>query len=218
MGSWASTTTADRIGSATRRRGRARHSSRGVAARRDRRRVLSGGHAGLRRLGHEGLAQNDGPNAFMNADVDAVARTLAAIMDEERASVVVTYDENGFYGHPDHIMANVVTRAALGFATSPKRLYYPVAPRAFWRRSSREPRPRASFSRPGFSTPDTPSRTTSSRRPWTYAPSPSANVKRLPRTLHKSTMPTRHNGRRTLYAVIWHRVLQRAGAVMYIRR
>jgi len=79
--------------------------------------------------GMKGWAQNDGPNAFMNADVDAVARTLAAIMDEERASVVVTYDENGFYGHPDHIMANVVTRAALGFATSPKRLYYPVAPK-----------------------------------------------------------------------------------------
>jgi LmbE family N-acetylglucosaminyl deacetylase len=50
-------------------------------------------------------------------------------MDEENASVVVTYDENGFYGHPDHIMANVVTRAALEIAASPMRLYYPVAPK-----------------------------------------------------------------------------------------
>ena len=48
---------------------------------------------------------------------------------ERLASVVVTYDENGFYGHPDHIMANVVTRAALELAASPKRLYYPVAPK-----------------------------------------------------------------------------------------
>jgi LmbE family N-acetylglucosaminyl deacetylase len=76
-----------------------------------------------------GWAQNDRPSAFMNADIGAVARTLAAIMDEERATVVVTYDENGFYGHPDHIMANVVTRAALELSSSPKRLYYPVAPR-----------------------------------------------------------------------------------------
>jgi LmbE family N-acetylglucosaminyl deacetylase len=79
--------------------------------------------------GMNGWAQNDRPNAFMNADVNAVARTLAAIMDEEHASVAVTYDENGFYGHPDHIMANVVTRAAIELATSPKRLYYPVAPK-----------------------------------------------------------------------------------------
>jgi LmbE family N-acetylglucosaminyl deacetylase len=79
--------------------------------------------------GMKGWAQNDRPSAFMNADVDAVARTLAAIMDEERATVVVTYDENGYYGHPDHVMANVVTRAAVVLASSPQRLYYPVSPR-----------------------------------------------------------------------------------------
>ncbi len=80
--------------------------------------------------GMTGWAQNDSPDAFMNADVGCVARTLAAVMDEEDASVVVTYDENGFYGHPDHVMANVVTRAALDLALSPQRLYYPVVPKA----------------------------------------------------------------------------------------
>ena len=79
--------------------------------------------------GMKGWPQNDRPQAFMNADVAAVARTLASVMDEEQASVVVTYDENGFYGHPDHVMANVVTRAAIDLATSPRRLYYPVAPK-----------------------------------------------------------------------------------------
>ena len=94
-------------------------------------------HAGFTRaitLGYEdsgmvGWPQNESPSAFTNVDVDVVATTLAALFDEVDAKVVVTYDENGFYGHPDHIMANVVTRAALGFATSPKRLYYPVAPK-----------------------------------------------------------------------------------------
>ncbi len=79
--------------------------------------------------GMKGWPQNDRPSAFMNAEVGAVARTIAAILDEESAAVVVTYDENGLYGHPDHVMANVVTRAAVELAESPKRLYYPVAPR-----------------------------------------------------------------------------------------
>ena len=80
--------------------------------------------------GMTGWAQNESRQAFMNADVGCVARTIAAIFDEEDATVVVTYDENGFYGHPDHIMANVVTRAALEVASSPQRLYYPVVPKA----------------------------------------------------------------------------------------
>ncbi len=78
--------------------------------------------------GMVGWAQNDGPHAFMNADLDATARTLAALLDEVHATVVVTYDETGFYGHPDHIMANRVTRRAVDLATSPQRLYYPVVP------------------------------------------------------------------------------------------
>ena len=38
--------------------------------------------------------------------------------------VVVTYDENGFYGHPDHIQTNRVTRAALADWGIPAKLYY----------------------------------------------------------------------------------------------
>ena len=78
--------------------------------------------------GMVGWPQNALPGAFANVDVDACARTLAAVFDEEDASVVVTYDENGFYGHPDHLMANVGTRRALSLASSPQRLYYPVVP------------------------------------------------------------------------------------------
>ena len=78
--------------------------------------------------GMMGWPQNKNPNAFMNADVDAVARTIASIFDEEDARVVVTYDENGFYGHPDHIQANVVTRRAIELSSSVERLYYSVVP------------------------------------------------------------------------------------------
>jgi LmbE family N-acetylglucosaminyl deacetylase len=79
--------------------------------------------------GMKGWPQNGNPGAFVNVDVDAAARTLAAIFDEESAAVVVTYDENGFYGHPDHVMANVITRRALDYSSSVARLYYCVVPR-----------------------------------------------------------------------------------------
>jgi LmbE family N-acetylglucosaminyl deacetylase len=89
--------------------------------------------AGVVTLGYDdsgmvGWPQNTNPSAFMNANVDAVARTVASIFDEEGAKVIVTYDENGFYGHPDHIQANVVTRRAIELSASVERLYYSVVP------------------------------------------------------------------------------------------
>jgi LmbE family N-acetylglucosaminyl deacetylase len=78
--------------------------------------------------GMKGWPENGAPSAFMNADVDAVGRTIASIFDEEDAAVVVTYDESGFYGHPDHIMANEVTRAAVALSNTVERLYYSVVP------------------------------------------------------------------------------------------
>lgn len=80
--------------------------------------------------GMMGWPQNQAANAFVNADVEATARTLAALLDEVHASVVVTYDENGFYGHPDHVTANVVTRRAVELARTVERLYYPVVPQS----------------------------------------------------------------------------------------
>jgi LmbE family N-acetylglucosaminyl deacetylase len=79
--------------------------------------------------GMDGWPQNASPTAFMNADVDVVARLLATIFDEEGAAVVITYDERGFYGHPDHIKANVVTQRALEFSSRVERLYYPIVPK-----------------------------------------------------------------------------------------
>jgi LmbE family N-acetylglucosaminyl deacetylase len=44
--------------------------------------------------------------------------------------VVVTYDENGFYGHPDHIQANRITLAAVAATGIPDKLYYTGVPRS----------------------------------------------------------------------------------------
>ncbi|MFY9782625.1 MAG: PIG-L family deacetylase [Acidimicrobiales bacterium] len=78
--------------------------------------------------GMMGWPENENPDAFMNVNADNVARTVASILDEEDAKVVVTYDEKGFYGHPDHIEANVVTRRAVELSSSVERLYYSIIP------------------------------------------------------------------------------------------
>lgn len=82
------------------------------------------------------------PHAFVNVDVERAARQVAAVLDAEEATVVITYDENGFYGHPDHVTAHRVTRRAVELSTSAQRLFYPVIPRPviseFVRRASEE--------------------------------------------------------------------------------
>lgn len=90
----------------------------------DRHVCLGYGDSGL-----PGWPQNDDPNSFINADVEAVARTIASIFEAEGVAVAVTYDENGYYGHPDHIMAHRVTRRACELASGVQRLYYPVTPK-----------------------------------------------------------------------------------------
>lgn len=53
-----------------------------------------------------------GRQRFVDAGEDAV-RELVAIVDTVRPHVVVTYDSNGGYGHPDHVNAHNVTTAAV---------------------------------------------------------------------------------------------------------
>ncbi len=63
--------------------------------------------------GMAGEPTNAGPGAFAAADLEEAARRLAAILTEEDAEVLTIYDENGNYGHPDHIQVHRVgVRAA----------------------------------------------------------------------------------------------------------
>ncbi len=65
-------------------------------------------YLGYRDSGMAGEPTNDDPSCFWRADVDEAATRLAAILDHERAEVFATYDENGGYGHPDHIQVHRV--------------------------------------------------------------------------------------------------------------
>ncbi|MGH3905760.1 MAG: N-acetyl-1-D-myo-inositol-2-amino-2-deoxy-alpha-D-glucopyranoside deacetylase [Pseudonocardiaceae bacterium] len=78
-----------------------------------------GGRGRWRDSGMAGLPDNEHPAAFARADLDEAIRAMVAILRAERPQVVVTYDTNGGYGHPDHIQVNRVTMAALDPAADP---------------------------------------------------------------------------------------------------
>ena len=82
-----------------------------------------GGAGRWRDSGMMGTAGQRGPRAFWRCDrdgpgFDEAVDQAAAVIREVRPQVLVTYDENGGYGHPDHIMAHRVAMAAAERAAS----------------------------------------------------------------------------------------------------
>ncbi len=75
---------------------------------------------GYRDSGMMGDELNDQPGSFWTADVEEAARKLAAILTEENAEVLTTYDSFGGYGHPDHIQVHRVGVRAAEIAGTPK--------------------------------------------------------------------------------------------------
>jgi LmbE family N-acetylglucosaminyl deacetylase len=80
--------------------------------------------------GMMGWATNDAPESFWRTPVEQSAARLADLMRRYEPDVVVTYDENGFYGHPDHIQANRVTVAALALTDLTPKVYWTTVPRS----------------------------------------------------------------------------------------
>jgi LmbE family N-acetylglucosaminyl deacetylase len=70
--------------------------------------------------GMMGTPENDVPGAFWQADVEEAAQKLAAILREENADVLTCYDDNGGYGHPDHIQVHRVGMRAGELAGTPR--------------------------------------------------------------------------------------------------
>lgn len=64
---------------------------------------------------------------FVDGDFAEQTAALAAVIDDLRPHVVVTYDPNGGYGHPDHIHTHRVTTAAVEAAAwSVPKFYWTV--------------------------------------------------------------------------------------------
>jgi N-acetyl-1-D-myo-inositol-2-amino-2-deoxy-alpha-D-glucopyranoside deacetylase len=77
--------------------------------------------------GMMGTPANDWDGSFWRADVDEAARDLLAVIKEVRPQVLVTYDANGFYGHPDHIQAHRVAWRAYELADGLVSKFYATA-------------------------------------------------------------------------------------------
>jgi N-acetyl-1-D-myo-inositol-2-amino-2-deoxy-alpha-D-glucopyranoside deacetylase len=74
---------------------------------------------GYRDSGMAGTDANSHPEAFANVDLDEAAGRVAAIIRELRPRVVVTENEQGTYGHPDHVRCYKVTVRAWELASDP---------------------------------------------------------------------------------------------------
>jgi N-acetyl-1-D-myo-inositol-2-amino-2-deoxy-alpha-D-glucopyranoside deacetylase len=75
-----------------------------------------GGPGRWRDSGMMGTQGNNDPRCFWRADVDEAAAALLDVIREVRPQVLVTYDADGFYGHPDHIQAHRVAWRAFELA------------------------------------------------------------------------------------------------------
>ncbi|GAB1692491.1 PIG-L family deacetylase [Krasilnikovia sp. M28-CT-15] len=78
--------------------------------------------------GMMGWPTNDAPGSFWRTPVAEAAQRLAELIRRYEPDVVVTYDENGFYGHPDHIQAHRITMEAVALTGIPAKLYWTTAP------------------------------------------------------------------------------------------
>jgi N-acetyl-1-D-myo-inositol-2-amino-2-deoxy-alpha-D-glucopyranoside deacetylase len=106
-----------------------------------------GGPGRYRDSGMMGLPSNDHPACFWQADLDEAAGLLVEVVRETRPQVLVTYDENGGYGHPDHIQAHRVAMRAVELAADPgfgvgapwrvAKVYWNAVPESFLREGLR---------------------------------------------------------------------------------
>lgn len=81
--------------------------------------------------GMMGAAQNENPKAFWRCDLEEAAMKLAKIIDEIKPQVMVTYDEFGGYGHPDHIQTHRVAMRAADLSTwKISKIYWNIMPKS----------------------------------------------------------------------------------------
>jgi len=96
---------------------------------------------GYRDSGMAGTEANSHPDCFNMADMDEATGRLVRLVRAYRPQVLVSYNEHGGYGHPDHIACHKVTVAAFdaagdtarypeaGLPWTPLKLYFANSPR-----------------------------------------------------------------------------------------
>jgi mycothiol conjugate amidase Mca len=102
---------------------------------------------GYRDSGMVGTESNSHPDCFNMADMDEATGRLVRLVRAYRPQVLVSYNEFGGYGHPDHIACHKATVAAFdaagdparypqaGAPWAPQKLYYTNSPRRLFQRA-----------------------------------------------------------------------------------
>ena len=94
-------------------------------------RFLGDGRIKYRDSGMMGTEPNNRPDVFWQADLEEASDDLVAIIEEIKPHVLITYDEFGGYGHPDHIQAHrVAMRAAEKARWNIQKIYWNVMPKS----------------------------------------------------------------------------------------
>ena len=97
-------------------------------------RFLGAPHRIWRDSGMMGTEPNSRSDVFWSANIDDAAQELVKIILEIRPDVLITYDTNGGYGHPDHIQAHRVAMRAAELARAAgwaiPKIYWNTIPRS----------------------------------------------------------------------------------------
>jgi N-acetyl-1-D-myo-inositol-2-amino-2-deoxy-alpha-D-glucopyranoside deacetylase len=94
-------------------------------------RFLGSPEVKFRDSGMMGTEPNERKDCFWQADFDAATAHLVSIIDEVKPHILITYDEFGGYGHPDHIQAHRVAMAASEKSEwQIPKIYWNVMPRS----------------------------------------------------------------------------------------
>lgn len=94
-------------------------------------RFLGEGVKRYRDSGMMGADANNRPDTFWRADFDEATQSLVSVIDQVKPHVLITYDEFGGYGHPDHIQAHRVAMAAAERANwDIPKIYWNVIPKS----------------------------------------------------------------------------------------
>ncbi len=88
---------------------------------------LGGNEIEFRDSGMMGTSANQRPDNFWNCDFEKAVEICAKLICEIKPDVLITYDEFGGYGHPDHIQTHRVAMAAAQKASSEWEI-----PRIYW--------------------------------------------------------------------------------------
>jgi LmbE family N-acetylglucosaminyl deacetylase len=76
----------------------------------------------------------DRPDAFSNVPLEEVAARIGGLIAKYRPQVLVTYDDQGAYQHPDHVHASRAAQAAAAETGIPAKLYLSTMRGSSWRK------------------------------------------------------------------------------------